>query len=166
LFEAASSESINRPISKQAFLDSQIGSAHATDFGTCIHDYSLLPCQMFGDCLGCSENVFVKGDRKHRDKIEERLALATKQLEQSRQAEAEGIYGADRWTQDHLKKIEKMHTILAIHRDDSIPDGTVINLEALSQDNEISMALRDREALLSSQDADDIVRLPGSMWDH
>lgn len=78
----------------------------------------------------------------------------------------EGIYGADRWTQDHLKKIEKMHTILAIHRDDSIPDGTVINLEALSQDNEISMALRDREALLSAQDADDIVRLPGSMWDH
>ncbi|RWM04337.1 MAG: hypothetical protein EOR68_03785 [Mesorhizobium sp.] len=164
LFEAANSERINRPISRQAFLDAQIGSAHMTDFGTCIHDYSLLPCQMYGDCLGCSENVFVKGDSKHRKKIEEGLELAEKQLEQSRQAEVEEIYGADRWTQHHVKRIEKMRAILAIHRDDSIPDGTVINLEALSQDNEILMALRDRDALHSANDAVDVGRLPEPMW--
>jgi hypothetical protein len=146
LFEAASSERLNRPISRKDFLNAQIGSAHATDYGICIHDYSLLPCQVLGDCLGCSENVFVKGDRKHQEKIEKQLELAMVQLGQSRQAEAEAIYGADRWTQDHLRKIETMRTILAIHQDDSIPDGAVINLEAARQDNEIAMAIRDRNA--------------------
>ncbi|RWL85677.1 MAG: hypothetical protein EOR67_21655 [Mesorhizobium sp.] len=161
LFEAASPERANRPISRKDFLTAQIGSAHATDYGICIHDYSLLPCQALGDCLGCSENVFVKGDKKHREKIEKRLEIANKQLEQSKKAEAEEIYGADRWTRDHLKRTKKMHAILAIHRDNSIPDGTVISLDALSQDNEISMALRDRDALRSG----DVVHLPEPMWD-
>lgn len=165
LFEAASSERINKPISRQTFLNSQIGSAHTTDFGACIHDFSLLPCQMFGNCLGCAENVFIKGDKTHQDKIEQHLELAIKQLEQSRQAEAEEIYGADRWTQDHVKRIERIRAILAIHGDVSIPDGTVINLEALSQDNEISMALRDREAILRAQAAGDVLSLPEPMWD-
>jgi hypothetical protein len=146
LFEAASPERINSPVSRKDFLDAQIGSAHTTDYGICIHDYSLLPCQVLGDCLGCSENVFAKGDKKHREKIEKRLELAMVQLDQSRQAEEGGIYGADRWTQDHLRKIETMRTILAIHQDDSIPDGTIINLEATRRDNEIAMAIRDRNA--------------------
>jgi hypothetical protein len=171
LFEAASPERINKPVSWKDFLNAQIGSAHATDYGICIHDYSLLPCQVLGDCLGCSENVFVKGDRKHQEKIEKRLEIAMVQLRKSRQAEAERIYGADRWTQDHLRKIEIMRTILAIHQDDPIPDGAVINLEAAKQDNEIAMAIRDRDAhdsgytqrgISFDRDAEDAL---DKMWD-
>ncbi|TIR72915.1 MAG: hypothetical protein E5X18_17980 [Mesorhizobium sp.] len=171
LFEAASPERINRPVSRKNFLNAQIGSAHATDFGICIHDYSLLPCQVLGDCLGCSENVFVKGDAKHQAKIEGRLELALVQLEQSKAAEADGIYGADRWTKDHLRKIEIMRRILDIHRDDTIPDGTIINLEAARQDTEVAMALRDRNDLDGSsalgsgsldRDAADALE---TMWD-
>jgi len=171
LFEATSPECINRPVSRKDFLNAQIGSAHATDYGICIHDYALLPCQVLGDCLGCSENVFVKGDREHREKIEKRLERAMLQLGQSRQAEAEGIYGADRWTQDHLRKIETMRTMIAIHEDDSIPNGAVINLEAARQDNEIAMAIRDRHAhdggntqtgTLFDKDAADALE---TMWD-
>jgi hypothetical protein len=145
LFEAASPERINRPVSRKDFLKAQIGSAHLTDFGICIHDYSLLPCQLLGDCLRCSEIVFVKGDQKHQAKIEELLELALIQLEQSKAAEADGIYGADRWTKDHLQRIEILRRILDIHRDDTIPDGTIINLGAARQDTEVAMALRDRK---------------------
>jgi hypothetical protein len=144
LFEAACPERINRPVSRKDFLNAQIGSAHATDYGICIHDYSLLPCQALGDCLGCSENVFMKGDGKHREKIEQHLELALIQLEQSKAAETEEIYGADRWTQSHIRKIELMRTILAVHEDHSIRDGAIINLEAARQDNEVAMAIRDR----------------------
>lgn len=144
LFDAASPERINRPVSAKDFLNAQIGSAHTTDYGICIHDYSLLPCQVLGDCLGCSENVFVKGDGEHREKIGDRLELAVTQLNQSRDAEAEGIFGADRWTRDHLGKIAKMRRILDIHEDGSIPDGTVVSLEDPRQDNEVAMAVRDR----------------------
>lgn len=147
LFDAASPECFNRPVSREDFLKAQIGSAHVTDYGICIHEYSLLPCQAHGDCLGCSENVFVKGDRKHHEKIENRLELAIRQLEESRRAEGEGARGADRWTQDHQRKIEKMRTIVAIHRDASIADGTIVNPGATRQDNEIAMAVRDRKVL-------------------
>ncbi len=146
LFEAANLERANRPVSRHDFLAAQIGSAHVTDYGICIHDYSLLPCQVLGDCLGCSENIFVKGDRKHHDRVEKRLELAKMQIDQSRQAEAEGTCGADRRTRDHQRKIEVMRSILAIHQDDSTPDGTIINLEAARQDNEIAMSIRDRDA--------------------
>lgn len=146
MFEAAQPERFNTPVSRKDFLDAQIGAAHATDYGICIHDYSLLPCQAHGDCLGCSENVFVKGDRKHRLKIEALLDLAGRQLEQSAQAETEGLWGADRWTQDHLRKIERMRNMLAVHQDPAIRDGTVINPGVAGQDNEIAMAVRDRNA--------------------
>ena len=171
LFEAASPERIKRPVSRSDFLNAQIGSAHTTDYGICIHDYSLLPCQVLGDCLGCSENVFVKGDRKHQEKIEKRLELALVQLDHSKQAEGDGIYGADRWTQDHLRKIQIMRTILAIHQDGAIPHGKIINLEAARHDNEVAMAIRDRNVgvggdiqagMLFDQDAATDVE---SMWD-
>ncbi|MER9338146.1 hypothetical protein NKJ06_29985 [Mesorhizobium sp. M0293] len=171
LFEAASPERIKNPVSRKDFLNAQIGSAHITDSGICIHDYSLLPCQVLGDCLGCSESVFVKGDAKHQAKIEGRLELALVQLEQSKAAEADGIYGADRWTKDHLRKIEIMRRMLDIHQDDTIPDGTIINLEAERQDTEVAMALRDRkdrdgENATDSESLDrDAAEALETMWD-
>ncbi|MCU4180112.1 hypothetical protein [Bosea sp. BH3] len=151
MFEPTTATRINQPVSPKDFLKAQIGAAHITDFGICIHDYSLLPCPDYGDCLGCSENVFQKGDLKHREKIEQRLNLALKQLEQSGQADAIGIYGADRWTQDHLQKIERMRAILVVHEDSSIADGTVISMGASGRDNAISMAVRDRKARLGDE---------------
>lgn len=145
LFEAAGTECFNRPVSREEFLKAQIGSAHVTDYGICIHEYSLLPCQAHGDCLGCSENVFVKGDQTHRESIEARLNLAIRQLAEAQRAEEEGVTGADRWTQDHLRKIGKMRTIVAIHLDRSIADGTIVNPGATRQDDEIAMAVRDRK---------------------
>jgi hypothetical protein len=73
MFEAAKDQGIKRPVERQEFIDAQIGAALVTDIGICVHDYSLLPCQSHGDCLGCSENVFVKGDLKHRQRVELRL---------------------------------------------------------------------------------------------
>ena len=31
--------------------------AHVTEFGFCVHDYSMLPCQKHRDCLNCGEQV-------------------------------------------------------------------------------------------------------------
>ena len=151
MFEAANPIRINQPVSPKDFLAAQIGAAHVTDFGICIHDYSLLPCQTLGDCLGCSENVFVKGNKQHEEKIEGRLAIALIQLEQSGQAEEDAIFGADRWTRDHLRKIERMRAMLAIHQDVSIADDTLINMEAVGQDNEVEMAIRDRQARFGTE---------------
>jgi hypothetical protein len=146
LFEATRSTGPNSPISREDFLKVQIGSAHVTDFGACVHDYSLLPCQHHGDCLGCAENIFVKGDTQHVEKIRKRLDLAKRQLRDSQAAQADRLFGADRWTRDHLRHIARMEEMLACHVDTNIQDGTVINLQAQHQDTEVAMAIRDRQA--------------------
>lgn len=171
VFDAARLLERRKPIDRDEFLKAQIGSAHVTDFGVCIHDYSLLPCQTHGDCLGCAENVFVKGEKKHLERIEQRLALARHQLRESTKAEHDGLYGADRWTQDHLANIARMQEMIAYHRNETIPDGTVINLEAKRTDNDVAMAIRDRQArdtatttTPTAPDADEVEAFK-SMWD-
>ncbi len=156
MFEAARVQGVNQPVDRREFTEAQIGAALLSDFGICVHDYSLLPCQSFGDCLGCSENVFVKGDETHRAKIEKRLALTEIQLADALAAMDEKYYGVDKWVETHRRSIERMKQMLAFHDDPCIPDGTIVNLAEVSNDSAVAMAIRDRRAL---RDADDNIDL-------
>ncbi|TCA66469.1 hypothetical protein [Rhizobium leguminosarum] len=147
MFDAAKVQGVNQPVDRREFTEAQIGSALLSDFGICVHDYSLLPCQSYGDCLGCSENVFVKGDQTHRAKIVKRLTITEKQLDDALVAMGANYYGADKWVETHRRSIERMKQMLAIHDDPSIPDGTIVNPAEVSQDNAVAMAIRDRNAL-------------------
>ncbi|WEA59537.1 hypothetical protein PO860_18040 [Rhizobium sp. BJ04] len=146
LFEGEIQREVRSPVTKQEFLQTQIGSALLTDAGFCVHDYSLLPCQNYADCLGCSENVFIKGDTSHRDKIEKRLSIAESQQLEAEAAVNESFRGADRWLTLHARSIDLMRRMLAVHGDPMIVDGTVVNMDVGRQDNPIAMAFRDREA--------------------
>lgn len=146
LFEAADALPDNQPISRAEFLAAQIGSAHHTDLGACIHDYSLLPCQRHGNCLGCEENVFIKGDLKHRANIEGRHALTLKQLEEARAAMDEEEYGADLWVRDHGRALERLALMLSTHDNSDILDGTLVTISGDGDDSEISLAIRQRDA--------------------
>ena len=144
MFEATRIQGPNRPVDPSDFVEAQIGSALVTDVGICVHDYSLLPCQEYGDCVGCSENVFAKGDLRHRENIEQRLNLANVQLAHALEAMGEEFDGADRWVEAHRRNIDRMQRMLAIHDNPSIRDGTIVSLPEGSRDNEVAMALRDR----------------------
>ncbi|TBG89592.1 hypothetical protein ELG67_11075 [Rhizobium leguminosarum] len=145
MFEAARMQGVNSPVSIKEFNQAQIGSALLNDYGYCVHDYSLLPCQIHGDCLGCSENVFVKGDQEHRQNIGIKLSLIERQLADALAAMDDGFYGADRWVDSHRRSIQRMQEMLAVHDDPNIPDGTLVNLKEATIDNAVAMALRDRE---------------------
>ncbi|WP_242218835.1 hypothetical protein [Shinella zoogloeoides] len=151
MFEAAKVTGIKPPVDHREFLDAQIGSALVTELGICVHDYSLLPCQTHGDCLDCSENVFIKGDLKHKERVGKRLSLTEKQLADALLAMGDDFYGADRWVQAHQRSVEKLRGILVIHDDPSIQDGTVVNLAGGSKDSEVAMALRDRQDAKASR---------------
>jgi hypothetical protein len=140
VFEAADNLPEHAPISRAEFLAAQIGSAHHTDLGACIHDYSLLPCQKFGNCLDCAENVFIKGDAKHRDRIADRHDLTRRQLEAAEATMNEGDYGADLWVADHRSALAKLASMLAFHDDPAIADGTVVNLPVTNADSAGSSA--------------------------
>jgi len=147
LFQAAENLSHNAPISKAEFMSLQIGSAHQTDFGACIHDYTLLPCQKFGNCFDCAENLFVKGDPKHKKTISERYGRTDMQLAAAKAAMEDSEYGADLWVKDHLREQTRLFAMLAIHDNVVIPDGTVVNMSEANSDTEVDMALRQRNGL-------------------
>lgn len=149
LFEAADALPDPKLMSRAEFLMAQIGSAHQTDLGACIHDYTLLPCQSFGNCLRCEENVFIKGDQKHRASIQERHALAAMQLDAAHAAIDDGDFGADLWVQDHQAALLRLALILSIHDDPKIANGKIVSLPVDGTDTEVSLALRERDAKAS-----------------
>ena len=52
------------PIDRKSFNILAIPTAHITELGYCIHDYTMSPCQKHLDCLNCTEQVCMKGDRR------------------------------------------------------------------------------------------------------
>lgn len=106
-------------------------SAHTTEFGYCVHDFTALPCQLHADCLNCNEMVCVKGEshkeatlRKQADETETLLAVA-------RQAQEDGDFGADRWVQEHTRTLARLRELLAILEDPGVPVGAVIQSKSL-----------------------------------
>jgi hypothetical protein len=67
-------------ITRDEFARLKVPTAHTTDFGYCIHDYVMSPCQMHRDCLNCGEQVCVKGEAEKERRVREAHAEATRLL--------------------------------------------------------------------------------------
>ncbi|KDP87835.1 hypothetical protein CF70_034130 [Cupriavidus sp. SK-3] len=113
-------------IPRDEFARLKVPTAHTTEFGYCIHDFAMLPCQLHQDCLNCDEQVCIKGDavreanlRRHRD--ETRILLATAEA-----AVSEELAGADRWREHQRNTLERLDQLCGILDDPRVPFGTVI----------------------------------------
>lgn len=129
------------------------GIAHVTEYGFCVHDYSMLPCQKHRDCLNCTEQVCVKGDVTKLDRLRQQRNLTHMQLEKAEAADTSGTYGADRWSQHQIKTLERLDQLIQILESPDLPEGTAIRL---SNDQEYTPLKRELAARESSR------RLPSS----
>lgn len=118
-------------IPRDEFARLKVPTAHTTEFGHCIHDFSMMPCQIHLDCVNCDEQVCVKGDairevniRRHRE--ETRLLL-----EAASTAHAEGDFGADRWVAHQQTTLERLDQLCEILDNPMVPAGSVIQLNGL-----------------------------------
>ena len=114
------------PQDRATFREVQIATAHVTEIGMCLHDWSLLPCAKHGDCAGCGEHVVVKGDASQLEAAARMLDETKALLEASSQEAMEGTYGAPRWVASHQRTVAGLEAIVAVHRDGSIPDGALV----------------------------------------
>lgn len=115
-------------IRRSNFSQQVIPAAHANDLGWCIHPYSDSPCQLFRDCINCSEQVCIKGAegrlenvRRAIDETEFLLANAIREL-------GEAAYGADHWVELDTERLERLKQLYSILTDPNVPDGTPIRL--------------------------------------
>ncbi|MBP0495812.1 hypothetical protein [Roseomonas indoligenes] len=122
---------IKDPVRREEFARSAIPAAHATDIGTCLHDWSALPCDKHGACVNCEEHWLVKGDTLQMLNAE-RFRDDTKiLLEMARLEASEDTYGADNWLAHHERALSQIGRVLEAHRDPNIPDGTPVRLRRI-----------------------------------
>lgn len=116
------------PISRDEFARLVVPTAHTTDLGFCIHDYTMSPCQLHGDCIHCQDLVCVKGDLGKTQRLRLRLEEARDLLKKAEAAMQEGYAGGDRWFMHHQATVERLTQLTAILDDPKLPMGAVVQL--------------------------------------
>lgn len=135
---------IKAPVSRDEFMALEFPTAHITDFGFCVHDFTMLPCPKHRDCVGCNEHVCVKGDRSKTERIREQLNLAEAQEKRAEQAVAQGYAGSDRWHDHHTATVKRLRNLIEILDDPKVPEGSLIRLTSPDEFSPIRLAVQDR----------------------
>lgn len=115
-------------IPRDEFARLVVPTAHTTDFGYCIHDYTMSPCQLHRDCIHCSDLICVKGDEEKERRLRQQLEEARDLLRRAEEASKEGYYGSDRWVEHHSSIVERLSQLCSIIDDPKVPIGSVIQL--------------------------------------
>ncbi|MDX5338012.1 MAG: hypothetical protein LPK25_03220 [Cyclobacteriaceae bacterium] len=128
------------PITIQEFNTLEKGTAHVTEYGFCVHDYTISPCDKYRDCLNCAEQVCVKGEDEKLCRIKAQLAEVEAQFKASETAINEGLAGADRWYEYHQHTLTHLRQLVEILEDPTVPDSSLIKLandKSFSQTNRV-----------------------------
>lgn len=115
-------------IRRDEFARLVIPTAHTTDLGYCVHDYTSSPCQLHADCIHCQDLVCVKGDTEKTAMLRQRLDEARGLMEKAASAVGDGYSGSDRWLEHHQSTVDRLQQLCAIMDDPAVPNGAVIQL--------------------------------------
>ncbi|SAK86964.1 hypothetical protein AWB77_04670 [Caballeronia fortuita] len=137
-------------ITRDEFARLKVPTAHTTDFGYCVHDYVMSPCEMHRDCLNCSEQVCVKGGAEKEKRVRQAHSEATQLLSMAEQAEADGELGANEWAEHHKAHLARVKALLDVLDDPAVPRGAVIQLMSVDTPSRLEHAVQARALLPSS----------------
>lgn len=118
------------PVSRDKFGALRAPTAHTTDYGFCIHDFTMSPCRLHLDCLHCSDHICVKGDESKRTLLGRRLEEARVLMERSEAAVLNGDAGSNRWLDHHRSTVDRLSQLDKIMNDPTVPAGSIIQLGA------------------------------------
>lgn len=125
-------------IPRDEFARLKVPTAHTTDIGFCIHDYTMSPCQLHRDCIHCEDLVCIKGDEEKTQRLRQQLEEARALQEQAKQAVGDGYAGSDRWLDHHHVTVERLTQLCSIMDDPKVPLGSVIQLASPNSGRQIA----------------------------
>lgn len=129
LFGPAGEVAKHFPVTMLEFNTLEHAAVHVTEYGYCVHDYTIGPCEKFRDCINCNEQVCIKGeDTEILDRIKKRLVTLEQMLCIADEAVESGEMGADRWYQYHKKTVIRLRELVAILENPDIENGAQIKL--------------------------------------
>lgn len=118
------------PVTMQEFNTLEHAAVHVTEYGYCVHDYTMSPCEKFRDCVNCTEQVCIKGDDTEKlDRIKKRLVKSEQLFFLAEAAVESGEMGTDRWYQYHKKTVTRLRELVAILENPDIENGAQIKLK-------------------------------------
>ncbi|MBP1475435.1 hypothetical protein J7I44_14065 [Frateuria sp. MAH-13] len=116
------------PVSYRELGLDRPGTAKATLYGMCTHDYAMAPCAKQRECMTCKEHVCIKGDHVTLERVrllEEQTRLL---LERAERAHEAGDFGADRWVDNHKWKLAHVRTMRMVLEREDVTDGTPVRI--------------------------------------
>jgi len=116
------------PITVQEFNTMEKGAVHITEFGVCVHDFTMSPCDKYRDCLNCSEQVCIKGETEKLSRIKARLVEVEQNFQAAKNAMNSGLAGADRWYEYHKNTFGRLQELVFILESPNVQDGAQIKL--------------------------------------
>lgn len=118
----------NIPIPRDEFARLVVPTAHTTDFGFCIHDYTMSPCQIYRDCIHCEELICIKGDKEKTERLRQQREESEYLMKKAENAVEEGYAGGNRWLEHHRSAVKRLTQLCAFMDDPHVPVGSVIQL--------------------------------------
>lgn len=121
---------VRDPVSKEILLSLNHSAVHKTEFGYCVHDYALSPCEKFRDCLNCSEQICVKGNFDNLERLKKRLVDTNELIDITikNSDENDSQLDKDRWLTFHLKTQERLQELIGILENKEVPNGSFVRL--------------------------------------
>ncbi|MFZ5655630.1 MAG: hypothetical protein ACOY37_00980 [Pseudomonadota bacterium] len=137
----------HQPVTYQELGVDRLGTAKATLYGMCVHDYAMAPCQKHRECMTCKEHVCIKGDHVTLDRIRLLEAQTEALLERAQTAHEDGDFGADRWVDNHKWKLAHVRAMRMALEHPAIPEGQVLSIPDGHDPSPVRRALMDLAAL-------------------
>ncbi len=131
------------PVSYEELGVDRLGTAKATLYGMCVHDYAMTPCQKQRECMTCKEHICIKGDHITLERIRVLENQTTLQLERAQRAHEDGVFGADRWVDNHKWVLAHARTMRILLERVDVPDGAVLRVPEGHDPSPVQRALMD-----------------------
>lgn len=132
-----------QPVTYQELGVDRPGTAKATLYGMCVHDYAMAPCQKQRECMTCKEHVCIKGDHATLERILLLEAQTESLLKQAQKAHEDGDFGADRWVDNHKWKLAHVRAMRMALEHPGVRDGSVIRIPDEHDPSPVRRALMD-----------------------
>lgn len=134
----------NTLITRDQFATLRVLTAHTTDFGYCVHDFTMLPCQTHRDCLNCDEQVCIKGDAVREQAIRMCQKETRTLLNNAKEAVEDGEFVANRWVAHQSLTLQRLDQLCAILDDPAVPDGAIIQPSGVVPASRLEQAAEQR----------------------
>jgi len=106
----------------------RVGTAKATLYGMCVHDYAMAPCQKQRECMTCSEHVCIKGDHITLERIRTLEKQTDDLLRAAQRAHQDGDFGADRWVDNHKWKLAHVRSMRIALEQVEVEEGEILRI--------------------------------------